>query len=109
MYYHRKKNAKLTHPEKRFFDYRTVTVLDNNAWCESVKKIVYVTFQSFRNNIKPSTKKEPVEIYKATFNYITAEIPGTGILKVNHLMGAMAIIGVLPLWYIGLFHRSFLF
>ena len=39
------------------------------------------------------------------FNHIEAEIPGAGILKVNHLMGAMAIIGVLPLWYIGLFHK----
>ena len=78
-------------------------VLDKDAWCESVKKIVYVTLQSFRNNIKPSTKKERVEAYKAMFNHIKAEIPGAGILKVNHLMGAMAIIGVLPLWYIGLF------
>ena len=46
-----------------------------------------------------------MEIYKATFNQIEAEIPGAHILKVNHLMGAMAIIGVLPLWYIGLFHH----
>ena len=46
-----------------------------------------------------------MEIYKAMFNHIKAEIPGDGILKVNHLMGAMTIIGVLPLWYIGLFHK----
>ena len=105
MYYHRNKNAKLTHPGKRFFDYRTVTVLDKDAWCESVKKIVYVTLQSFRNNIKSSTKKERVEIYKAMFNHIEAEIPGAGTLQVNHLMGAMAIIGVFPLWYIVLFHK----
>ena len=64
-----------------------------------------MTLQSFRNNIKPSTKKERVEIYKAMFNYIKAEIPGAGILNINHLMGAMAIIGILPFWYIGLFHK----
>ena len=105
MYYHRKKDPKLTHPGKRFFDYRNVSVPDKDKWCDSVEKISYVTLQSFKNNIKPSTKKECLEIYKATFNQIEAEIPGAHILKVNHLMGAMAIIGVLPLWYIGLFHK----
>ena len=105
MYDHRNKDAKLTHPGKRFFDYRNVSVPDKDEWCESVEKIVYVTLQSFRNNIKPSSKKKCLEIYKDTFNYIKAEIPGAGILKVNHLMGAMAIIGVLPLWYIGSFHH----
>ena len=100
MYYHRKENSKLTRPGKRFLDYRTVKVLDKDAWYESVKKIVYVTLQSFRNNIKPSSKKEHVEIYKAMFNHIKAEIPGAGILKINHLMGAMTIIGIFLLWYI---------
>ena len=39
------------------------------------------------------------------FNHIESQIPGAGILKVNHLMAAMSIIGVLPLWYIGLFYK----
>ena len=59
----------------------------------------------FQKQYKSSTKKECLEIYKATFNQIEAEISGARILKVNHFMGAMAIIGVLPLWYIGLFHK----
>ena len=80
-------------------------VLDKDAWCESVKKIVYVTLQSFRNNIKPSTRKEFLDIYKAMFNHIKAEIPGAGILKINHLMGEMTIIGIFLLWYIDLFHK----
>ena len=80
-------------------------VPNKDEWCESVEKIVYVTLKSFKNNIKPSAKKECLKIYNATFDQIAAEIPGAGILKVNHLMGAMAIIGVLPLWYIGLFHK----
>ena len=105
MYYHTKKDPKLTHPGKRFFYYRNVSVPHKDEWCHSVDKISYVTLQSFKNNIKPSTEKECLEIYKATFNQIEAEIPGAHILKVNHLMGAMAIIGVLPLWYIGLFHK----
>ena len=105
LYYYRKQDPKQSHPGKRFFDYRNVIVPDKDAWCESVEKIVYVTLQSFRNDIKPSTKKECVKLYKETFNRIESEIPGAGILKVNHLIGAMAIIGVLPLWYIGLFHK----
>ena len=57
MYYHRKENS-LSHPGKRFFDYRNVRVPNKDEWCESVEKIVYVTLKSFKNNIKPSAKKE---------------------------------------------------
>ena len=42
--------------------------------------------------------------YKESYNKIKHHIYGSGVLKVNHLMGTMAIIGVLPLWYIEFYH-----
>ena len=68
LYYYINKDPNLSHLGKRSFDYRNVTAPDKNAWCESVEKIVYVSLQSFRNNIKPSTKNNLWSIIRKHMN-----------------------------------------
>ena len=39
-----------------------------------------------------------------TFDQLDEIIHGAKVLKINHLMGVMAMLGTLPLWYVEYYH-----
>ena len=46
-----------------------------------------------------------IKTYASAFEDLESLLPDCGVLKVNHMMAAMAIIGVLTLWYYNYYHR----
>ena len=52
----------------------------------------------------PTNTKTYIKTYTSAFGDLVSLLPDCGVFKVNHVMVAMAIIGVLPLWYYSYYH-----
>ena len=52
----------------------------------------------------PTNAKTCIKTYASAFEDLESLLPDYGVLKVNHMMAAMAIIGVLPLWHDNHYH-----
>ena len=102
--YEERKILKIKHPGMRFPNYFTVGEEESDKWVESVKRLVSQCLTCLKTIHKPNSNKVCLKEYSAAFQNINKLLPNSGILKTNHMMGVMAVIGILPLWYYEYFH-----
>lgn len=98
------KVSKKKNPGLRYNDYHKVLVPDKTKWANSVKHMTHTCLKTFKQASQSQYKKYRMKCYHETFNQLHKVIHGANVLKINHLMGAMAMLGTLPLWYVEYYH-----
>jgi hypothetical protein len=87
-------------PGLRFATYRKVVVPGKEEWIASTKEVVRLCLEASFRTAAPGDKKERGAVYEKTRKAIAKEIPDAGSLISNHLMAVLAIVGLVPLWFV---------
>ena len=110
LYYTKKlyleKTSKAKTAGLRFPRYNEILLPDQEEWKESVRKMVFYALIAFEVDQHAMSKEDKRLIYKKTLEGWKDSIRYAGILITNHLLGIASILGVVPLWFIDLFHVS---
>jgi hypothetical protein len=93
------KRLKINIPGLRFSNYRKVVIPKPDKWQTSTKEMVRLCLEACFRQVPPGEKKERARFYEETRKSIAKEIPNAGPLISNHLMGVLAIVGLVPLWF----------
>ena len=97
--HHERLESKLKHPGLRYGSYFPDTDENEEDWGILVQDLVKVCVHSLKRTNKPLAKKTCLKEYTDSYARLKKLLKNCGRLKVNHLMGVMAAIGTLPLWY----------
>ena len=66
--------------------------------------MAYICLKAFNQSSQSQYNKHRMKYYDDTFDQLDKIIHGAKVLKINHLMGVMAMLGTLPLWYVEYYH-----
>jgi hypothetical protein len=86
-------------PGMRFSTYRKIIIPESEKWVSSTTELVRLCAEASYRPIPPGDKKERATFYENTRKAVAKEIPNAGVLITNHLMGVLAIVGLVPLWF----------
>jgi hypothetical protein len=86
-------------PGFRFATYQAVLLPASKKWVSSTTELVRLCLEASYRPIPPGDKKERATFYEKTRKLVANEIPNAGGLITNHLMGVLAIVGLVPLWF----------
>ena len=92
----------------RFQWYNKILIPNAEQWEESVRRMMFSSLIAFQMDEYASSKEKERTIYKETLMAWQEVIPHAGPLITNHILGIAAVVGVVPFWFLNMFHISIL-